>query len=536
MLRRVDETRATIWVETDAPCVVRVLDASTRTFTAFGHHYALAVVTGLEPGSSTPYAVHLDDDLAWPNPDSPYPPSVIRTLGEAEPVTITFGSCRASAPHEPPFTLERTIGPESRGVDALWAVAHRMLDQSPAEWPDLLVMAGDQIYADDSSPQARERIDALRDDDSDLDPAIVANFEEYTWLYREAWQPPLERWLFSVVPSVMIFDDHDMIDDWNISESWVADIRAEPWWRDHVIGGIASYWIHQHLGNLSPERIDEEGMLARLLSVEDGTEVLRSWSEESEKFTPVPGGYQFSYSRQVGDVTLVVIDCRNGRVLEPGSRAMVDAGEWRRIVEHCRAAEGHLVLVTSLPVFVPDGLHDLQVWSERICDGAWGSRAARLGERLRRGLDLEDWSAFQRSYDDMTTLLVELANRPELRTVTVLSGDIHFSYVADVPLSGLEGGNRVNQVVSSPLRNALIPPERGVIRFTLTRFAARLGRLLRRSVRAKNTAPHITLRAGPFFNNNIGHLTFEAEGDVGLEQALVIDDEPGLRPMANLRL
>ena len=117
----------------------------------------------------------------------------------------------------------------------------------------------------------------------------------------------------------MIFDDHDMIDDWNISEAWVEDIRQEPWWEEHIVGGLVSYWIYQHLGNLSPEQIDEEGILEQLLASDDAGGILRRWALQSEEFTPVPGGYPFSYSRHLGSgVHLVVMDSRNGRVLTPG--------------------------------------------------------------------------------------------------------------------------------------------------------------------------------------------------------------------------
>ena len=37
------------------------------------------------------------------------PPSVIRTLHPHQPVMILLGSCRAAAPHEPPYTLERAF-------------------------------------------------------------------------------------------------------------------------------------------------------------------------------------------------------------------------------------------------------------------------------------------------------------------------------------------------------------------------------------------------------------------------------------------
>ena len=32
----------------------------------------------------------------------------------------------------------------------------------------------------------------------------------------------------------MIFDDHDVHDDWNISQAWVEEKRANEWWNEHV--------------------------------------------------------------------------------------------------------------------------------------------------------------------------------------------------------------------------------------------------------------------------------------------------------------
>ncbi len=41
----------------------------------------------------------------WPEPDSDLPPSQIRTLPEAAPVELVFGSCRVTRPHCAPYTL-----------------------------------------------------------------------------------------------------------------------------------------------------------------------------------------------------------------------------------------------------------------------------------------------------------------------------------------------------------------------------------------------------------------------------------------------
>ena len=55
----------------------------------------------------------------------------------------------------------------------------------------------------------------------------------------------------------MVWDDHDMSDDWNISRSWHEEMDRKEWWHERAVDGIVSYWIYQHLGNLSPRELDE---------------------------------------------------------------------------------------------------------------------------------------------------------------------------------------------------------------------------------------------------------------------------------------
>ena len=85
----------------------------------------------------------------------------------------------------------------------------------------------------------------------------MADFEEYTRLYFESWRDPQVRWLLSTIPSSMIFDDHEMIDDWNTSAAWRAKITARAVVAGRITGGLASYWVYQHLGNLSLQELAE---------------------------------------------------------------------------------------------------------------------------------------------------------------------------------------------------------------------------------------------------------------------------------------
>ena len=63
VLRYVSDTEAIVWVETDEPCEVEVLDHRARTFGVEGHHYALVCVHGLEPGRSYEYEVSLNAEI-----------------------------------------------------------------------------------------------------------------------------------------------------------------------------------------------------------------------------------------------------------------------------------------------------------------------------------------------------------------------------------------------------------------------------------------------------------------------------------------
>ncbi|MDQ1642959.1 MAG: hypothetical protein QOJ90_2310, partial [Actinomycetota bacterium] len=179
MLRHVGPTDATIWVETDRACTVEVLGHREKTWCVAGHHYALVSLEGLEPAASTPYDVRLDGELVWPLPDSPHPPSRIRTLDPDRPVRLVFGSCRYATP-------AATSHDRHFDADALDAYARRMARLPEERWPDALLLLGDQVYADETSARTQARIRAKRD--ITVEPKTqVADFEEYTWLYEESW-------------------------------------------------------------------------------------------------------------------------------------------------------------------------------------------------------------------------------------------------------------------------------------------------------------------------------------------------------------
>jgi hypothetical protein len=503
LLRYTGSTEATVWVETDAPCEVTVLDARQRTFCVEGHHYALVVLSDLEEGAVRPYEVELDGVRVWP-PDDGRPASAIHTREHERHARLVFGSCRVGDPERPPYTLPKSEHPNGFGVDALWALSRR-LQSGQEEWPDCLLLLGDQVYADETSEQTREFIRSRRDT-SRPPGEEVADFEEYARLYREAWSDPDIRWLLATVPSTMIFDDHDVHDDWNISDAWVRDMRSKPWWHDRIVGAFMSYWIYQHIGNLAPPELAEEGLLAELYAAVDGGPRLREFAYAIDRR---PASSRFAFHRDFGRSRLVVCDSRAARVLADGQRDMVDEEEWQWIAEHTRGAYDHLIIASTLPVFMAPGVDAVEAWNEAVCSGAWGRLAAGVGERLRRSLDLDHWPAFQRSFRKMVELLHELAEAPDApATISFIGGDVHTVYVAEIALGPQQRSN-VFQIVCSPFRNPLTPRERRVIKLLSTRASGVAGRALARAAGVRRTDVTWQLVSPVTFDNSVAVLELD---------------------------
>jgi hypothetical protein len=513
LLRHVDPVSATVWVETDRPCEVTVLGRSARTFSVAGHHYALVVVEGLEPGSTTPYEVALDDVRVWPPEDSGFPPSRIRTPGRPGPFRLAFGSCRYASP--------RTVEDSERiPPDALDLYAQQIAAQPEDRWPDALVLLGDQIYADELTERTRSLLHRRRDRRAEQRSPDdqVADFEEYTRLYYESWQDPQVRWLLSTVPSSMIFDDHEMIDDWNTSAAWRATVSREPWWDGRITGGLVSYWVYQHLGNLSPDELAANETWQAIQDMADDDEVrdaepmLRAMAELADA---EPATIRWSFVRHWGEARLIMVDSRAGRVLEEQHRRMLDEDEFAWVEAAMRRAvdEGveHLIVGTSLPWLLPHAIHNLERWNETLNVRHHGRRRGRLAEKVRQAADLEHWAAFGHSFERLGAALTSVARGEHGRapaTALVLSGDVHHAYAAElVRPDGLEA--RVHQLTVSPLHNQAPHPIRVGFKVGWSRAARRWTERLARLAKAEPTELEWAKQAGPFFGNQIGELVLD---------------------------
>jgi PhoD-like phosphatase len=583
VLRRVQGDSATIWVQTASAGTVRItagtVTAETRTFCAHDLHFALVVLDGLPLGEATPYEVEVNGERAWPPPDYGYPAPVIRTRGDDDaPVHIVFGSCRESSP----------MHVEGLEPDALDAYAAR-LARSGAAHPDLLMLLGDQVYADVTSKSTRAWLKRHRHEHyhADAPPTQVVTFPEYARLYRESWSDPDVRWLLSTVSTVMIFDDHEIIDDWNTSLSWRREVRELDWWSDRIAAGLGSYWVFQHAGNLDPTQLTADPAYQRIMECNgaDAKAALREFALAADAASDAAAGdvatvaqtdgavsaagalaeamsavgraetapsdaasavavadhaasgaYRWSYQFDLGRTKVVMLDNRCGRVLTPGRRAMVSAIEWAWFASVVTGEEvdyEHLVIGSSLPWLMPYAIHDLEAASERWAES--DSRVvASFGERTRRALDFEHWAAFGASFDDLAATLAAIGSGDSPpASISVLSGDVHHSYVARAAY-GPDVRTPVYQLTCSPVHNRVPGAIKPLMRSAWHRRGKRIGRVLAR--RAGAVRPLVSWRklAGPFFGNAISTLCLDGRSAyVTIERT---DKQGTLVPMARTSL
>ncbi|MFC5065150.1 alkaline phosphatase D family protein [Actinomycetospora atypica] len=528
MLRHVGSTTATLWMETSRPGTVEILGRSgdaaepsstigtATTFTVCGQHYALVVVRDLEPGSSRTYEVTLDGTRVWPL--SGFPDSRIRTRSTTGDPTervqrIIFGSCRYPPTGDPEMEA-------SYGVDALDAYAARALNRlrgaedpeaAAAELPDSICLLGDQVYADDTTPRTQQWIREHRGRTDDDGPGVeeILDYPEYAHLYSETWSDPEIRWLLSTAPVAMIFDDHDIRDDWNTSQAWRDEMAKQEWWHQRVRAGLASYWVYQHLGNLDPDSLADDALYRKVIESQDDVfGLLEEHAGRADAAVGRPEGVRWSYRWDIGRTRLLMVDSRCGRVLNDDERLMINDETFSWI--EAQAADDpehvdHLLLGSSIPWLMPPAVSQVQSMNER--SAARGSRSA---EWVRQAADLEHWPAFRASFDRLARLIERTAASSSApATISVLSGDVHHCYAAAAEFPN-PTRSRVYQLTCSPVRN-------GVPWFMEYVFAAgwtrTMTRALRRIGRRWGVPPEpVEWEAvgGPYFGNAIA--TLEVHG------------------------
>jgi hypothetical protein len=146
-----------------------------------------------------------------------------------------------------------------------------------------------------------------------------------------------------------------------------------------------------------------------------------------------------------------------------------------------------------------------------VCGGAWGAAARGPAERLRQALDLEHWGAFQYSFHRLADAVLDVARGgrgPAPATILLLSGDVHFSYLARARARAGETTSRVTQLVSSALCNQLSPNLRRAAALSALWPLHLAGRIMTGLARVRPSPLSWRMAERPYFGNTIGEVAF----------------------------
>ena len=410
-------------------------------------------------------------------------------------------------------------------VDRLLAEAH-----TPTERPALLMMSGDQIYADDvAGPMLRaihaliarlglfdEYLEGAVVDDSaslyghrasyyhraDLLPALDSNetlrerffggvkkpiftsstadnhlvtFAEVIAMYMLAWSPtpwtliapqapqlsteehqryareqahidkfrdglPGVARVFAHLSTLMIFDDHDITDDWNLSAQWEETAYGHPFSKRIIGNALLAYMLCQGWGN-QPDVFGELLSQTQALTAHVQDNHLQAGAQDDL----LEALLKFQRWHYVLPTTpaLVVLDTRTRRwrsefALKQPSGLL----DWEALSELQQELLDHpsAIIVSPAPIFGVKLIETVQkVFS-------W------CGYPLL--VDAENWMA-HRGAAQVILNIFRHSRTPG--NYVILSGDVHYSFVYEVLIRHRNAGPRIWQITSSGIKNEFPP-------------------------------------------------------------------------------
>jgi len=294
----------------------------------------------------------------------------------------------------------------------------------------------------------------------------AADFAEYATLYEQAWSVPGARRVLAHVPSFMIFDDHEVTDDWNADKEWLAVVHSAKdalrYWPNTITDALCAYWIYQGWGNLAPEQwaADPRVQILERCRV-DGRDALPDLRRLVARLGLETPGADFSakldwnFEVPTGDIPLLVVDLRTDRDAT-GSGGMTA----KRLAWMERALLKSTSPVAFIVLPVPYLMPDPMLFAFRNTGLVATLAGARATAAFRRSADLEH-PAGNPVWDQIKGLLERLQPSSSLKTLVVVSGDIHFSCNLDGQIKGSHRPPRMLQLVSSGLRQRISDEKQG---------------------------------------------------------------------------
>lgn len=325
---------------------------------------------------------------------------------------IAYGSCNG-------FSSLKLMK-STRVPNALWQHLAARHAKSPFH---LLLLGGDQLYSD----SMWEELDVLakwaelptaegvRKTPSESMKRQLADF--FRTLYPKRWSQPAVAEALATIPTLMMWDDHDIMDGWGSYDKALNECAV---YREIFANARATFACYQ-----------------------------QQLAEGEAHPLALPGQKHFSFGCRIGPLALLALDMRSER-----SEAQVMGTEsWKAVYDWLDAlpparekGPRHLFVMSSIPVVYPDF---------SILENALGIFPGR--QELED--DLKDhWTSVPHRQERLRMIhrLLDFASRNRCR-VTLLSGDVHVGAVGTIQ-SERHGADGAAQVINQLTSSGIVHP------------------------------------------------------------------------------
>lgn len=296
-------------------------------------------------------------------------------------------------------------------------MAMYLLVWSPTPW-NLLTLEPPRLSAEEQQRYARERVQIER--------------------FRQGL-PGVAR-VFAHLSTLMIFDDHDITDDWNLSAQWEETAYGHPFSKRIIGNALLAYLLCQGWGN-QPDVFGPLVSQVQTLTTQPQANHLDASAQDAL----LEALLKFQQWHYVLPTTpaLVVLDTRTRRwrsefTLKQPSGLL----DWEALSELQQELLDHpsAIIVSPAPIFGVKLIETVQkVFS-------W------CGHPLL--VDAENWMA-HRGAAQVILNIFRHSRTPG--NYVILSGDVHYSFVYEVLIRHRNAGPKIWQITSSGIKNEFPP-------------------------------------------------------------------------------
>lgn len=301
---------------------------------------------------------------------------------------------------------------------------------------------------------------------------------------------PYARRALANISTLMIFDDHEITDDWRVSQNWIDGIFDKKLGIDLVTNGMLAYALCQDWGNVPDRYVNDPqdpdaNANAELLAIAQrmfqGNPAAGQAPSELDRdrlahrcglFSIDSPSIHAQWSYTIGDSTspyeIIVMDSRTRRGYDTSDSPPANLSEEAindQIAEHPPGQSAFTILVGSIPVlgFPPleqigqpfmNLMHDYQKNPKRTPHWRFG-RFPEIRADYEFGPLIKDPEPWGFAPAQLEKLFKRLSTR---QNVVILSGDVHYSISAKLTYwkrqaPQLVPATRIVQLTSSALQN-----------------------------------------------------------------------------------